>query len=265
MTSTINPFDCQVRSEFELFLDQLLQVFGPVLAQYTSPFQHTYAAVHVRHGDKVVDLAIFGLRKHVRVLRKVWPRIQRIFVTSDDSTVIKAASEALRHGNGENVTVRWTAGETRWSGGVPSDQNDDHDHDSAAVRAVLSDFSAMALSSVLVGYQYSNFFNSARLLRPPAAPTMVPRCANSLHCDTWIWIYTFWGPRLFGMFLGTRGAAGYIVWFGWIGICLVVLVPLLWFSLRRCGRMEAGGDSKKVMCIQRCVDDDTDDGQPQDE
>jgi len=160
-----NPFPCSLSSNFDLFLDGLLQIFGPVLVQYQPPFPDTYAAMHVRHGDKSMEqTTTFGLGKHFDGLRKVWRSAKRIFVASDDSKVITAAKERLRSKQGQKVSLRWTTGEQRWAGGVPSAQFMNHSHGSGAVRAVLSDYSAMAMATVLVGIKNSNFFNTARLL-----------------------------------------------------------------------------------------------------
>jgi len=195
------PFDCGMRNEFELFLNQLMQVFGPFLVQYAPPFRHTYAALHVRHGEKVMEnRPIYGLREHIGGLKALWPTIQRIFVTSDDAKIIKATSDSLGHGNANNITVRWTSGEKRWSGGAPPAQFENHDHDNAAVRAVLSDFSALALSPILVGNNGSCFYNSARLLNMAVhwdIRRLEPWCYDvntRTMCDRWYFIYQDWGP-----------------------------------------------------------------------
>jgi hypothetical protein len=143
---------------------------------------------------------IFGFKEHIGALKKLWPTLQRIFVTSDDAKIIKATSDSLRAHNGVNATVRWTAGERRWSGGAPSGQCENHDHDRSAISAVLSDFSAMALSPVLVGSNMSCFFNAARLLNMAVhwdRRRLEPWCydVNTRRiCDRWYFIYTDFGP-----------------------------------------------------------------------
>jgi len=201
--SETNPFPCSLSSNFDIFLAGLLQIFGPVLLQYIPPFPYTYAALHVRHGDKVIEnMAIYGLAEHMDGLRKVWLDPKRVFVTSDDSKVIAAAKEQLRSEHGKKVTLKWTTGEQRWAGGVPGGQFRNHNHDGGAVRAVLSDYSAMALSSVLVGSNHSNFFNTARLLNMALHSDMrwqEPWCwdiGTQSICDNRYSVWTAYGPRL---------------------------------------------------------------------
>lgn len=197
---TRSPFKCRLYDEFELFLHQMVQVFGPVLYRYAPAFEHSYAALHVRHGDKIMeDRPIYGLREHFRGVHKLWPSMHRMFVTSDDAKVIHAARQ-------ENVdaTVRWTADEKRWSGGAPSGQFMNHEHSTSAVSAVLSDFTALALSRALVGNNGSCFFNSARVLNMALSwkqRRAQPWCYD-VHtraiCDYWWFVYWDWGPGILG-------------------------------------------------------------------
>jgi len=197
-----NPFPCQGTSDFTLFLEQLLQILGPVLLRYGPPFPYTYAGLHVRHGEKVVEFPVFSLEKHMADLRMTWPSVKRVFVASDDAKVIAAAKEGLWLTHGGYATVKWTVDEKRWTGGVPYSQYLNHTHDRAAIRAVLGDFSALALSTVLVGSAYSNFFDCARLLNLALHSDIrwhEPWCydiANQSVCDKRFSVWQGFGPAL---------------------------------------------------------------------
>jgi len=162
---------------FKGIYDLMLQTLGPRLEALKTPFTEAYAAIHIRHGDKVVETkSLIGIDGAARTLKKYWPHMKNVFVTSDDAKVISDAKKVL----GNEYVIKSTADEHRWIGGTPMSNNGDHVHDDGAVNAVLRDINGLARASVLIGAPTSNFFSTALTLN-------VNLHAKLLRRRPWCW------------------------------------------------------------------------------
>jgi len=157
--------------------DIYTQTFGPRLQAYRTPFNETYAAIHIRHGDKIHEVPrLFQLESALGILKTYWPDVKKVFLASDDAQVIDDAKKGL----GKNYTVRTTADEERWIGGTPEVNYNEHVHDDNAVTAVLDDISGMASAPILIGAVHSNFFRTALTIN-------VNLHAKLLRRKPWCW------------------------------------------------------------------------------
>jgi len=147
------------------YLGNLLQTFGRRFAAYRAPFSRPYAGMHIRHGDKALEGRIYSFQAHMGQLTAGWPDVRRVFVATDDATVI---SERVAHYRAEGYNLTWTADEKRWAGGspqtAPAYHPGHHANGTGAISALLKDVAGLARAAVLVGSFNSNFFRLAWLL-----------------------------------------------------------------------------------------------------
>jgi len=146
-----------------------LQIFGPRISGYRLPYNHSYAAFHVRKGDKVKEIhageedmfqRAGDINNLLATLNQYWPHMTRIFVATDDSNTILQASKTLH----DQYNITWSANAARFPGGNPMSQAGNHANNDGAVNGVLDDQSGLASAAVLIGGSDSGFFNVARAL-----------------------------------------------------------------------------------------------------
>jgi len=144
-------------------------MFGPRISGYRLPYNHTYAAFHVRKGDKVKEIhageedmfqRAGDITNLLATLNQYWPHMTRIFVATDDSNTILQASKTLH----DQYNITWSANAARFPGGNPMSQAGNHANNDGAVNGVLDDQSGLASAAVLIGGSDSGFFNVARAL-----------------------------------------------------------------------------------------------------
>lgn len=155
----------------------VLQMFAHRLAAYRPPYQIQYLGLHTRHGDKAsTSISTFSFRSQLEFASRTWSDAPLVFISTDDSSVL--SSEHLDEFRSDNFTFRWTVAEKRWNGGSPKGP---HDHDEAALAAVLEDVNGLARASKLVGSLGSNFFKLAWILNNQlhaAAVRPLPWCLD---------------------------------------------------------------------------------------
>mmetsp|Transcript_59320 Transcript_59320/g.117552 ORF Transcript_59320/g.117552 Transcript_59320/m.117552 type:complete len:644 (-) Transcript_59320:48-1979(-) len=147
-----------------------LQTIGPRLLTYRQPYDHAYVAIHMRHGDKQLEMASLDQKKRFQAsnylvgllhfVQETWPHLHNIFIATDDSTVVREASAMAT----DSLKITFTSNAYRSPGGAPNSQNGNHVNTHTAVAGVLDDQAALALSSVIIGGSDSNFFNVAKAL-----------------------------------------------------------------------------------------------------
>merc|ERR1712008_495075 len=129
---------------------------------------HSYAAFHLRKGDKVEEVRAVGwdlnmfhksgdLNVLLAILHQYWPHMTDIFIATDDSNTVEQAAKAL-HGR---YNITWSANAARYPGGSPWAPYPNHASNDGAVNGVLDDQAGLAGAAVLMGSSYSNFFNVA--------------------------------------------------------------------------------------------------------
>jgi hypothetical protein len=145
-----------------------LQSFGPRLSAYRLPYNHSYAAFHVRKGDKLREIQDFHqsnamfqksgeINNLLAILNQHWPHMTSIFIATDDSNTVEQAAKTLQG----KYNITWSANAARFPGGAPMAQFENHPSDDGAVNGVLDDQAGLAGASVLIGGGDSNFFNVA--------------------------------------------------------------------------------------------------------
>jgi len=150
-----------------------LQSFGPRLSAYRVPYNHSYAAFHVRTGDKMKDILFEQSQTNLNsfqqsgnvegllaILNQYWPHISSVFIATDDSNAVEQASKAVQG----KYNLTWSANAARYPGGTPMAQYENHVSNDGAVNGVLDDQAGLAAASVLIGASDSGFFNVARML-----------------------------------------------------------------------------------------------------
>jgi len=147
-----------------------LQSFGPRLSAYRLPYKHPYVAFHVRKGDKEIEIRDGGnqdmfqksgsVEGLLAILSQYWPHITSVFIATDDSNTVEHAAKAVQG----KYNITWSANATRYPGGSPMAQFENHASNDGAVNGVLDDQAGLAAASVLIGASDSGFFNVARLL-----------------------------------------------------------------------------------------------------
>mmetsp|Transcript_91063 Transcript_91063/g.175304 ORF Transcript_91063/g.175304 Transcript_91063/m.175304 type:complete len:529 (-) Transcript_91063:243-1829(-) len=160
--------------------DLYTQTLGPRLQAYHTPFTETYAAIHIRHGDKIYESPKWlQLESTVTILKQYWPHVKNVFLASGGAQVISDAKMVL----GSHYTIATTS-EMRWISGTPeanfNERVHDDDDDDDAVDAVLDDISGLASAPVLIGAMNSNFFNTALTIN-------VNLHAKLLRRKPWCW------------------------------------------------------------------------------
>lgn len=155
---------------FDGWYSLYLQSFGPRLAAYRLPFDHTFAAFHVRKGDKQEEIRTGGnqgmfeksgnVQSLLAVMNKYWPHITSVFIATDDSNTVKEAANAVKG----KYNITWSANAARYPGGSPMAQFENHASNDGAVNGVLDDQAGLAIASVLIGGSDSGFFNVAHAL-----------------------------------------------------------------------------------------------------
>jgi len=167
------------------FLSNLLRVFEPKLKEPATGFKGSYAGVHVRHGDKVLESKVFPLKDFMHKLVEQWPDTKNVFVATDDADILK--TNGTQEYTKAGYEFNWTVAH-RYSGGeptiVPKEWNVySHDDNTGAVSAVLNDMLGLAQASFLVGNFESNFFRIGWLLNLASrAHTSDEATANQSWC-----------------------------------------------------------------------------------
>jgi len=68
------------KSVFKGAYDLYLETFGPRLQAYRTPFPEAYAAIHIRHGDKIKESSkLLEISSAVAILKKYWPHMKKVF------------------------------------------------------------------------------------------------------------------------------------------------------------------------------------------
>jgi len=175
--------------QFNGWYSQYLQSFGPRIAAYRLPYNHAYAALHVRRGDKKSEIPagrehMFqesrDLESVLAILSQYWPHITSVFIATDDSNTVEQAARAVRG----KYNITWSMNAARYPGGSPMAQFEDHANSDGAVNGVLDDQAGLASASVLIGGSDSNFFNVAKALNVilhKGMPRQRPWCYNLYH------------------------------------------------------------------------------------
>jgi len=146
--------------------DQVLfHMFLPRFNNEPRLFDGKYAAVHVRHGDKVYFGQTFTIHDLMGRLQATWPGTTDVFVATDDATVL--TRDSLGGYMDQGFTFRWYK-HARTPGGEPLSYDQSkvahHDHSREAVVSAMSDLNNLALATVLVGNWNSMFFKLGWLL-----------------------------------------------------------------------------------------------------
>eukprot|EP00419_Tripos_fusus_P050938 CAMPEP_0172817946 /NCGR_PEP_ID=MMETSP1075-20121228/13585_1 /TAXON_ID=2916 /ORGANISM="Ceratium fusus, Strain PA161109" /LENGTH=249 /DNA_ID=CAMNT_0013658247 /DNA_START=20 /DNA_END=766 /DNA_ORIENTATION=- len=101
-----------------------LQSFGPRISAYRLPYNHSYAAFHVRKGDKLLEIKqhkrqtfakIGKIENYLTILSQNMPHITDIFIATDDSDTVEHAAKAFRG----RYNITWSADAARFPGGHP--------------------------------------------------------------------------------------------------------------------------------------------------
>jgi len=130
---------------FRAAYDLTLQTFGPRLAQYRTPYNGRYAAIHAAYHEGMPE------RELVELVRSWWPSMERIFV----STMYKSVIYDLKSSFGGGIELSWTRNLKGWDHEVTVEPE---------VATLLDDIAGLASASVIVGRCSSPVFNLARTL-----------------------------------------------------------------------------------------------------
>jgi len=136
--------------------DLFLQTFGPRLAQYRTPFNGRYAAIHVSGKEGM------PAKQLVDLVHSWWPSMDRIFVATSDMAVMSDLKSSV----GIGAELAWTRSLKGWAQKVTMEQSGIRRSDSADIEiaAFLDDIAGLAGASVIVGTCTSEFFSVARSL-----------------------------------------------------------------------------------------------------
>jgi len=155
---------------FDGWSNLYLQSFGPRLSAYRLPYNHSFAAFHVRKGDKEIEIRDGGnenmfqksgsVEGLLAILNQYWPHITSVFIATDDSNTVEQAAKAVH----DKYNITWSANAARYPGGSPMAQFENHASNDGAVNGVLDDQAGLASANVLIGASDSGFFNVARTL-----------------------------------------------------------------------------------------------------